>query len=84
MNSFIYIYTELHSNILIEHTLTLIIFSVINIFHCPKVCCNVFLCCSRFDEDRTPETWLGNAGPQDRYDPSDVIMARGVARGVNG
>jgi len=39
---------------------------------------------SRFDEDRTPETWLGNAGPQDRYDPSDVIMARGIARGVDG
>ena len=46
-----------------------------------RVYCSVF---SRFDEDRTPETWLGNAGPQDRYNPSDVIMARGIARGVDG
>jgi len=35
----------------------------------------------RFDDNRTPETWLANAGPLDRYSPSDVIMGRGISKG---
>ena len=38
----------------------------------------------RFDESRTPETWLANAGPLDRYSPSDVIMGRGISKGYVG
>ena len=44
-----------------------------------------FICMhNRFDDSRTPETWLANAGPLDRYSPSDVIMGRGISKGYVG
>ena len=33
------------------------------------------------DESHTPETWFANAGPLDRYLPSDVIMGYGISKG---
>ena len=39
---------------------------------------------NRFDENHIPETWLANAGPLERYLPSDVIMGSGISKGYVG